>query len=214
MIKTICKDCVEVMQQIPDNYFDLCLTDPPYNAGKDYGPLVNDKMEYEEYKAWCIKWFKEVRRVSKGVLFSPGTTHLQMWLTEIEYPKWIVCWYKSNSNSQYANKIRGFIRWEPFLAYGDIRVTIDTFKVPVSILKNTSHPNPKPIKLMMELLKHTKKIKRVIDPFMGVGTTLVACKKLGIDCVGIDIEQSFIDEANIRLRNTAVFERIEQYLEW
>jgi len=220
MIKTICKDCVEVMQQIPDNYFDLCLTDPPYNIGKDYGKGSDpEQMDYDAYLAWSKLWFKEARRVSKGIILFPGTKRLDMWLKDIEYPKWIVCWFKPNHPSRVRTKIGGYIHWEPILVYDDVKLRKDAFYIASGfrqrIFKNTQHPNPKSIPLLVEILKfmHVKPIK-VLDPFMGVGSTLIACKKLGINCVGIEIEQKYVDEANKYLNKTYENKHISNYLEW
>jgi DNA modification methylase len=40
----------------------------------------------------------------------------------------------------------------------------------------------------------------ILDPFMGSGTTLVACKQLGRKCTGIEIEKKYCDIAIERLR--------------
>lgn len=39
----------------------------------------------------------------------------------------------------------------------------------------------------------------VVDPFMGSGTTLLACQDLGIDCVGIEIDKTYYNLAKRRL---------------
>ena len=53
------------------------------------------------------------------------------------------------------------------------------------------HPTVKPVSLMTYLVKLVSMPKgtRILDPFAGEGATLIACKKLGIDCVGVDLDE-------------------------
>lgn len=75
------------------------------------------------------------------------------------------------------------------------RETLDDFN---------THPTVKPLELMEKLVKLT--IPKgygniVLDPFAGSGTTLLAAKKLGIDYLGIEINQEYVDIAQKRLEN-------------
>lgn len=46
-------DCIEGLKQIPDNFVDLVVTDPPYNIGKAGWDRI------DHYIDWCRKWFRE-----------------------------------------------------------------------------------------------------------------------------------------------------------
>jgi DNA modification methylase len=62
------------------------------------------------------------------------------------------------------------------------------------------HPAIFPVELCRRLIKiYTKKGDLVIDPFVGSGNTLVACKELGRRGVGIDINEKFVKTAKKRL---------------
>jgi len=200
-IRIKCGNCIEVMKRIPDKTYDLCLTDPPYNVGKEYGSLVNDNIIYEEYKQFSIDWFTEVKRISKGLLFTPGFKNMKMWCNEIEYPKHIVCWYKGNKFHGAQTTVGGIEKWEPILAYGEIKMSIDAYNIIIRHI-DTNHPVPKPVELFESILSHTKNIKSVIDPFIGSGTTAIACMKLGIDCDGIEINADYVTETKRRLHTT------------
>lgn len=62
------------------------------------------------------------------------------------------------------------------------------------------HPTVKPIKLMQYLVRLiTPKGGAVVDPFMGSGTTGIACIKEGFDFLGIELNKEYFDIAEIRI---------------
>jgi DNA modification methylase len=70
-----------------------------------------------------------------------------------------------------------------------------------SVAKN-NHPTVKPIKLMQYLCRLiTPKGGTVLDPFMGSGTTGLACKNEGFDFIGIEKEEEYFEIAKARLQN-------------
>jgi site-specific DNA-methyltransferase (adenine-specific) len=62
---------------------------------------------------------------------------------------------------------------------------------------NAEHPTQKPVGLMMNIVRWTEGV--VLDPFMGSGTTGVACIKLGRRFIGIEIEPKYFDIACRRI---------------
>jgi hypothetical protein len=62
--------------------------------------------------------------------------------------------------------------------------------------RNNGHPTPKPLSLINDwILKFTDEGETIIDPFMGSGTTLVACAKLGRKAIGIEISEEYYEIA-------------------
>tara|TARA_Y100000310_G_scaffold246164_1_gene251292 strand:- start:1528 stop:2043 length:516 start_codon:yes stop_codon:yes gene_type:complete len=59
------------------------------------------------------------------------------------------------------------------------------------------HPYEKPVALLKSILELSK-TDLVVDPFMGVGSTLVTCKDLNRKCIGIEIEEKYCEIAAIR----------------
>lgn len=55
-----CADCRETLRRCPSEFFDLTVTSPPYNIGKEY----ESRLPLEEYVNWCGSWMKEVYRVT------------------------------------------------------------------------------------------------------------------------------------------------------
>jgi site-specific DNA-methyltransferase (adenine-specific) len=65
------------------------------------------------------------------------------------------------------------------------------------------HPTVKPLKLMEYLCTMTKTPTggKVLDPFMGSGTTGIACKNTGRDFIGIELDKTYYDIANKRIHD-------------
>ena len=68
--------------------------------------------------------------------------------------------------------------------------------------ERTKHPTQKPMKLMEELVSiHTNNSSIVLDPFMGSGTTGVACKNLNRSFIGIELDDNYFEIAKERIHN-------------
>jgi site-specific DNA-methyltransferase (adenine-specific) len=79
----------------------------------------------------------------------------------------------------------------------------DVIECPVETIKGCKHPAIYPEYIVEELLKLlTRKGDLVLDPFIGSGTTAVACKKLGRNYIGIEINPSFCKYAEERIKKT------------
>ena len=66
--------------------------------------------------------------------------------------------------------------------------------------KTWGHPTIKPIGLIEKLVRNSSKVGDVIlDPFMGSGTTGVACKALGRDFIGIELDDEYFNIAKKRI---------------
>ena len=95
-------------------------------------------------------------------------------------------------------------RWKS--AGSDKRDRGNTWFIPyktITTTKNRPHPSSFPVKLpTMCILDHgTGKTTKVLDPFMGIGSTGVACIRLGIDFIGFEIDPLYIQEANMRIQD-------------
>ena len=200
-------DCLEIMRVFEDKSFDLVLTDPPYNA-KDIGPNKKKYIESQmqvplpQYKKFCQNWIKEVLRIGKRVVFTPGIANICYY----PQPDWVACWHKPAAVS--FNRFGGFNAWEPVMLYGKIpkgkRLPQDY------ILENTlnfkkgpeaEHPCPKPLNLIMRLIDTFSLDDEIIlDPFLGSGTTLVATKILGRKATGIEISERYCKISVDRLK--------------
>ena len=62
------------------------------------------------------------------------------------------------------------------------------------------HPHQKPVWLIEHFLEKLPNAETILDPFMGSGTTLVACAKLGRKGIGIECDAEYFDIAVERVR--------------
>lgn len=200
-------DCLEFMRDVPDNYFDLVLTDPPYGIniakkGSAGGGSYRGKAKDFGAKEWDNKTpsqevFNEIIRISKNQIIFGGNYF-------IEYLKNTSCmifWDKDNGDNNFAD---GEIAWASF------KTAVRVYKYRWNGMlqqdmmnkEERFHPTQKPAELFKDLIRDygiKNGYKTVFDPFMGSGTTAVACKSLGIDFVGCELEADYVAIANKRL---------------
>jgi len=114
----------------------------------------------------------------------------------------------------------GFTCFNPVLFYGK---RPGGPKSPSSLVsfntveRGIDHPCPKPIEWMTWLLSIVAKPDDVIlDPFAGSGTTLQACRILGIKSIGIEIDPEYCEVAISRVTQPLIFEdkQIQESLEF
>lgn len=70
------------------------------------------------------------------------------------------------------------------------------------------HPTQKPVPLMEWCISHAPEGETVCDPFMGSGTTGVACANLGKQFTGIERERKYFDIACERVARAQAQERL------
>jgi site-specific DNA-methyltransferase (adenine-specific) len=95
-------------------------------------------------------------------------------------------------------------RWRA--AAADVRCRGNTWFIPYDTIqsrdKERPHPATFPPKLpeMCLRLHGVDRITTVVDPFLGLGSTAVACAQLGLDFIGIDMDEGYLHEAIARVR--------------
>ena len=80
--------------------------------------------------------------------------------------------------------------------YGDEKqTTVFEFpRIKNSATEGWCHPSSKPVELLAYLMRQSsKRGDKVLDGFLGSGSTLIAAEKLGRTCFGIEMEPKYID---------------------
>jgi DNA modification methylase len=86
-------------------------------------------------------------------------------------------------------------------------------KPTMNISERTEHPTQKPLELIRKLVTaFSFPNDTVFDPFAGSGTTLVTCKELNRNCLGIEINKEYADIIRMRMRKEAKQNQLTQFL--
>ena len=110
--KILLGDCMDVMKDIPDKYFNLIIADPPYNIGKAKWDKIDNYIE------WCGKWILKCQRVLKNngsfYLFHNDMMQLKDIMAWIEKNtnfifKQFIVWNKKFKNSKNEGYLQGYI---------------------------------------------------------------------------------------------------------
>lgn len=220
-------DCLNALKQIPDNYIDLIVTDPPYEISRDtnykYGNTDRkrhnfnfgdwDKIEDEYLKDVIIELFRVLKSGSAIYLFFDiyKINKITELFKEIGFNQVkVLTWLKTNPLP--ANCKITYVNATEFLVYAvkgkNATFNIDgmhrgCFEYQVCKGKErTEHPTQKPLDLIGEFIKISSNPGQlVLDPFIGSGTTAVAAKSLGRNYLGFDLSENYINIAIDRLAN-------------
>ena len=96
-------------------------------------------------------------------------------------------------------------RWN--CATQDKRCRGNTWFIPYETIRDRKsqrpHPSAFPVGLpeMCIRLHGRNQVNLVLDPFMGIGSTALACLRLGVSCIGFEIDQEYLDVASDRVRS-------------
>ncbi len=187
-------DCLEFMKTIPDDYFDLVLTDPPYGINRDGGESGKNWKQYEK-KGWDTKIpegeiFKEIFRISKHQIIWGGNYFTKYLPSSMGWIYWDKGQKLTMSDGELA-----------FTSYQKALRSVKFNRVEIT-LDGGVHPTQKPLKLFNYCIRKAIKesdIKSVFDPFIGSGTTAITSKELGLDWCGCELEKDYVEIANKRL---------------
>jgi DNA modification methylase len=185
-------DCLEVMAGMAAGSVDAVVTDPPYNVGQSgYADRRDD------YTQWISAVITECLRVASGpVVVTAASTRL--W--EYPRPDWCGVWHKRLTLGFWSTPL--IPHWEALLFYRPRKaIRSDVFDcIPARKADGCGHPTPKPVPLMRALLAaETCAGESVLDPFMGSGTTGVACAKEEREFIGIELDPEYLEIARARL---------------
>ena len=192
-----CGDCLEILPTFAPGSVDAVVTDPPY--GIDY--------EYESYVDSFDNWLRLVppaidaaRKIARFVV-SPccAISRLGWWYREMP-PDWIICWYQAGAPARQS-KI-GFNTWQALVCFGRPSVAMHDHFTTTDTPRQNGHTCPKPDGYAEWLVKRAAQFGEIIlDPYMGSGTTGVACVRLGRKFIGIELEPKYFAIAKRRIQD-------------
>ena len=223
-----CGDCLDIMKSIPKGVVDLVLTDPPYNISKkdkiireggkfskakpinlDFGEWDYGSLKWEDYISMFNTFLTDVgvlvmfyNKLKIGAIANHLTTigwkvrHIGIWIKTNPAPqarkvKWqdgsefFIVATKNHRSGHHFNYKLGQSK--------------DYFTHSVSF--KHLHPTQKPLDLIKWIASYwSYEEDLVVDPFLGSGTTAIACEKLNRRWIGIELSPEYCETIVKRLK--------------
>lgn len=187
-------DCREILPSI--GRFDAVVTDPPYGMKfrSNRRSVRHSEIAFDG-EAWPLEFAASIEAIHSKYVFCRWDD-----LRRIQPPRSCVTWVKNqwsmgDLQHEHARQTEIIMFWPGpahFFPSGRPADVIEAART-----GNDNHPTEKPVTLMERIVGWTD--GTVIDPFMGSGTTGVACVRLGRCFVGIEIDRAYFDTARRRL---------------
>lgn len=214
-------DCLKILPDIRHELFKkqqkyIIVTDPPFNVGYKYN-TYKDRMSEEDYREMLYEIFCWDSAPSVVVHYPE-----QLYQLAVDRPPARVVSWVYNTNNRRQHRDIAFFGITP-----DFKRVLQPYKNPndkriqrliangslgtpiydwwnVNIVKNvskekTAHPCQMPLSVMQNVIGILPDDYVIIDPFMGSGTTGVACRQLNRKFIGIELDKEYYEIAYKRI---------------
>ena len=221
-------DCLEVMKDIEDGSVNLVVTDPPYLQNHTSGsPTSSAKQEKWQgnlkagdktsniinkikFREWVPEIYRILRPNSHCYIFV-NDKNVQEVLNICMESGFklhnILVWKKNNCtpNRWYMKNCEFIIFLHKGKSFPINNLESSQFLEYKNISgKNKLHPTQKPIELLEELILNSSKEDNIVfDPFMGSGSTGVACLNTNRDFIGIELDEGYFNITQNRIEEAA-----------
>lgn len=198
-------DCLPFMKDIPDNYFDLAIVDPPYGIKANHnrtGFMNHTISQNADNKDWdnermSNEWVLELLRTSKKQII----WGYQYYSDLLPPTKGMIIWDKKNGKSVFSDGEAAFQNIKNSLRifrYKWIGLFQENMKNP----EKRIHPTQKPVDLYKWILKnYAKPGQTIFDSHVGSGSIRIACHDLGFDFIGCELDKDYFDAQEKRFQN-------------
>ena len=192
-------DCLDGMRLMREQGIkaDWLVTDPPYgikvnnSMGRRKGDAKSDYKEaYWDKERLSREYFEEMlQSADKHIIF--GANYYTDYLPPSK--SWFV-WDKVMSADLTFSQVE--------LAWTDAECMSKIFKCFPNSSEERFHATQKPLPVMEWLIsRYTQEGDLILDPFLGSGTTAVACHKLNRRYIGFEIDKDYFDYASRRIED-------------
>jgi site-specific DNA-methyltransferase (adenine-specific) len=194
-------DCMNILKQTPDNYYDLCLVDPPYGIGRFGNRVCNsDRVTGSKINQWDIapppEYFEELFRVSKNQLIWGANNFI---LPKTEY---FCIWDKEQTVDNFAS---AEYCWVSMGLKKPAKVFRYSIHKTMSDRKGEGgkiHPTQKPVKLYNWIYQnYAEPGQKILDSHLGSGSNAIAAHyaKMG-EFVGVELDKDYFQASVERIR--------------
>lgn len=217
-------DSIEFMKELDNNTIDAIITDPPYNISRDnnFKTMGRNGIDFGEWdKNFNLtNWIKIAQPLLKkggNIVIFNDWKNMSYIVEELEKNNFeikdLIRWKKTNAMPR--NRDRRFITDYEVAVWAvkkggkwTFNRLSDTYEIPEIVggitpkseKINGGHPTQKPIYVMKWIIERlTNENDIVLDPFMGSGTTGVACKELNREFIGSELDKNYFNIAKQRI---------------
>ena len=218
-------DCLELMDILIKQgvRVDVIITSPPYNIGKmhsnstQHGSYAGNDMPEEEYQKWQIDFLEKCFEILQpgGSLFYNHKIRIKdgcgihpfCWISKTDFTfKQEITWDMGKSAN--SDKIRFFpyserIYWltkSPKTKLHNAKSLSDVWRcVPTHKRKDVGHIAVMPIEICDNILQAFPDEVLVLDPFMGSGSTGIACINTNRNFIGMELDENYFNIAKNRI---------------
>ncbi len=224
-------DCREILPRLGDESVDMVWTDPPYghanhdgdwnarlnaHRGIENQPISNDDPEsMREVVDFALTEASRILRSDCCICCcccgGGGPRPTFAWIANrmdcggLQFFHSVI-WDKVNPGLGWRYRRQHEMVMVAHRVGGNLAWSEEASAIPnvirVSKPRDTAHPNIKPVELVETFIRaHAAQWQTVLDPFMGSGTTGVACANLGRKFLGIEIDRKYFDIACRRIED-------------
>ncbi len=223
-------DALKVLGSFAPNTFDAVITDPPYASGgrtqaeknrstaRKYSsmgenappPFEGDAKDQRSWTRWVAEWLYEARKVCKPgapVCMFIDWRQLPAASDALQWAGWIwrgcVVWDKMTSRPQ-KGRFRQQSEYVVWGSNGPMPISRPVGCLPgvfrYANPMNRTHVTEKPLQLMRDIVQICVPGGRILDPFAGAGTTILAAVQEGYEAVGIEVTDAYYKLGSDRVK--------------
>lgn len=212
-IKLVQGDCMEVMKSIPNESIDLVVTDPPYlisyqsHWNSHNKPILGDN-DYDLIERAIKEMYRILKPNSAAYIFcsSKRIDYFMKCCLDAGFTiKNSIIWVKNNWTSgdlkvSYGQQYEIILLLNKGRRYFNGKRLSDVWFFDRVAFQHQYHPNEKPVKLLEQcILKHSDEGNIILDPFMGSGSTGIACMHTERRFLGIEKDMDYFLIAKQRI---------------
>lgn len=194
-IRLYCADCLDVLPTLEAGSVGAVVTDPPYGIERFKKGFGTTRFKGHGCEKAGITWdkkpeestFASMLKIAPAIIWGGNNFSLPT-------SEYFLVWDKMQTVDNFASAE---------LAWTNVKIPSKVFRYSIHQHNadcDKDHPTQKPVKLMLWCLSFLPKAETILDPFMGSGTTIVACIRTGRRAIGIEKEPKYFDIAVKRIK--------------